>query len=158
MKIWLYVDEFSTMDRTAEDEYEEIEEFFKGQLSGRLYFKREVLPGELKNGSPDIYLWDIGGMCIVDHSGDRRIEFCRQIVEQVDDHPNTLFIPYTAMTRRDLQFALTEYLPEFACKAEEDREYPEETPRGNVWCPKKEYEGGDRYPPSLVEKLKEWFK
>lgn len=136
MIVWLYVDQFASMLTTVEEEYEGLERLFRESLDCALVFHRDKYPHELRNGCPDIYLFDIGGLCYVDHSGDRRHDFCHEVVRAVEEHPNTLFIPWTSMTRDMFRFALTEVLPEFTAVPEDDRVYGG-PPRRNIWCPKR---------------------
>lgn len=147
MRVYLYVDEFATINSSPEEEYEEIEEWFREQLpDADIKFHRKMMPHKLANASPDVYLFDIGGLCYVDHSGERRLNLCHEVLRQVEDHPSTLFIPWTSMTRDYLRYALEDMLPETAAN----------TPP-NVWCPPKvgmdlDYEARE----ALGNKLKEW--
>jgi len=135
MTIWMYVDEFSSMMSSTAKEYAEIRGCFRKWLpKHKILFCKDKRPHELANARPDIYVFDIGGLCYVDYSGNQRHNFCHEVVRQVEDHPNTLFVPWTSMTRASLRFAMTEFLPEFAGKAEDDREFSEGL-RPNVWCP-----------------------
>lgn len=137
LTIWTYVDEYSSMASTREDEYADIERYFTEWLPGvELKFKHGVAPTQLTN-HPDIYIWDIGGLCYVDHSGDQRLSMCHFLVDQLDAMPNVLFIPWSSMTRDTMAYAITEFLPEFAAKPEEERSYPEAPVRPNLWCPAK---------------------
>ena len=112
MKVWMYVDQFATLDSSQEEEYQNLEELIQTALPFKISFKRNVLPHELKNGNPDIYIFDIGGLCYIDFSGDKRIDMSKTMLEQVNDHPNTLFIPYSKMTVDYVKFAMEDFLPE----------------------------------------------
>ena len=69
-RVWLYTDEFATIGRTQEDEYKEIESRLVDLLPGlNLKFERDKRPHDLSNGSADVYVFDIGGMCYSDLSG-----------------------------------------------------------------------------------------
>jgi hypothetical protein len=151
MKIWMYVDQFATLDSSPEEEYDEIRAWIKAQLPDvKLQFKQDVDPYKLKNARCDVYLFDIGGLCYVDHSGEKRISLCHEVLRQVEDHPNTLFVPWTSMTRDYLRAALQDLLPEF--------ESSHESPKANVWCPGKKREGDwdNEARGDLAAKLKEW--
>lgn len=155
MKIWMYVDEFASMESSTEEEYAEIEAAFREWLPDvKLSFKRGASFMELRNGRPDFYVWDIGGLCYVDHSGDKRVDWCHEVVDQIESHPNTLFVPWTMMTQDYLRFAVTEFLPEFADK--EDKTYPEAPVRPNLWCPPKSNWEDERA--GLGEAVKGWAK
>jgi hypothetical protein len=154
MIIWLFTDEFATMGSTQEEEYEEIEELFRQMLPGeKLLFERNKRPSQLANGSADVYVFDIGGMCYVDHSGERRKSWCHDVLRQVEDRPNTLFVPWTSMTGDYLRYVLQEMLPEWD---DPDAELPEPKAPPNVWLPPKNV-GFDWYKlPGLEEKLQSW--
>lgn len=113
MQVWLYVDQFATIDSSSEEEYAELEELFRQTFPGHaLTFTRDMLPHMLANACPDVYLFDIGGLCYTDYSGGVRINFCKDVIAQVKDHPNTLFIPWSSMTMSYTRDAAEELLPE----------------------------------------------
>lgn len=112
MKIGLFVDPFAAIGTTQEEEYAEIEnQFREAYPDTQLIFKRDMQPYNLKNNPVDIYLFDFGGLCYVDHSGSQRMDFSRIILEQVKELPNTLFLPYSKMTRDYVNDAMDEYFP-----------------------------------------------
>jgi hypothetical protein len=159
--IWLYVDPFASMDGSPEEEYDDIERELNERLPGECVFHRNKLPHELKTGSPDVYLFDIGGMCVTDYSGTLRDNFCHTIVEQVDEKTNTLFVPYTMMTRSSFRFALSEYLPEFAVLPEEERgEHVLEEGkrlRPNLWYCDKEHEWDVSIDEQMYGEIVKWL-
>jgi hypothetical protein len=127
--VYMNVDEFTTMfgeeqaqeynekygtNLTAKDlEYQELEDKFREAFpEEEIKFYRDKLPKDLKNANPDYYIWDIGGMCVVDISGARRQLFTDDIVRQIEDHPNTWFIPNTLITCSSLRAALMDLMPE----------------------------------------------
>jgi hypothetical protein len=97
--------------RTGADmEYEEIEQLFRKSFADeQLIFHRGKLPHDLKNGAPDYYVFDIGGM---DMGGTfvRRRMFSNELARQVGEHPNTTFVPWSAFTHRYAEGALEELL------------------------------------------------
>jgi hypothetical protein len=102
------------MDSTPEEEYVEVEGLLTDWLAGRtLRFTRDVLPYRLANGVCDLYLFDMGGLCRVDFSGDRCTTLAREVLRQSRDHPSTLFVPWSTMTRDYVRLALQEALPEW---------------------------------------------
>jgi hypothetical protein len=108
----MYVDPFASMDSSPEAEYAEYEQFFRDLLPGvALQFQRDVLFTQLANGRPDVYLFDIGGMCMTDYSGQQRFNWCHEVARQVEDHPNTLFLPWSEFTIRHWGDAVKEFLP-----------------------------------------------
>lgn len=139
-RVWLYVDEFGCAGEEPEDEYTHLESFFTEQL-GKVKFKRNMLFTELRNGSPDLYVFDIGGLCYVDYSGRQRMDWCNEVLRQVADHPNTLFIPYSDMTRGYCRVAMEDLVPETLTAP-------------NVFCPKSKW---DDYETELKAKLAEWM-
>lgn len=137
MHIWMYVDQYSSWSsnnraeewnedhsdeqKTGKDlEYEEIEKLFsKAFPAEKLTFKRDVLLSELRNGNPDIYVWDIGGLCYVDQSGTQRYNWSHEVVRQIEDHPGTVFVPWSAFTQRYVRGALEDLIGEDAFEAQQ---------------------------------------
>lgn len=112
-KAYLFLDEYASMMSSQEEEYEELEKLLRETVPCEsFYFRRNVTPQELAGQSPDIYAFDIGGMCYEDHSGDRRLNWCHNVIRQVEDHPDTLFVPFSEMTSDYWKFAIEEFLPE----------------------------------------------
>lgn len=96
-------------------DYEEAEEAFRKGFPGEtILFSRDKNFYDLKNGSPDYYVFDIGGM---DYFGTRRSDFCRGVIELVADHPDTWFVPWSAFTFRYVEGALCDLLGD-DCKVE----------------------------------------
>lgn len=113
MKIGLFVDAFASIGKEQEDEYQEIEQAFRDAYpeETNLIFKRDMQPHNLKNNPVDVYLFDFGGLCYTDFSGSFRMSFASEIVKQLKDLPNTLFIPYSKMTRDYVHDAMEELFP-----------------------------------------------
>lgn len=94
----------------ADLEYEEIEQLFRKSFAAeQLAFHRGKLPHDLKNGAPDYYVFDIGGMDMGGTSARRRM-FSNELARQVREHPNTTFVPWSAFTHRYAEGALEELL------------------------------------------------
>lgn len=91
MKICALVDPIGLFDKTPEEEYKEIEKIFKEELNLKeLSFQTGVMPHQLKGMSPDIYVIDYGGMSW--GADDRVASIFREVVNQVEDKPNVLFV------------------------------------------------------------------
>lgn len=128
MTVWMFLDPFASMvaedeaktwneenpDKPPKDaqdvEYERIEATFREGFPDEkdILFSRGKGFLDLKNGCPDFYVWDIGGMCYTDYSGHGRSGFSRGVVEQLKDHPDTWFVPWSAFTFRYVEGALAE--------------------------------------------------
>lgn len=114
VKIGLHVDEFATMDSSPEEEYAEIEEAIREAVPGvDITFVRDLPPHKLSQTSVSVYVFDIGGMCRVDWNGERREELSRQVNKLADDRPNTLFVPWSSMTRNYLRSAIRMLQPQW---------------------------------------------
>lgn len=126
LTVWSFVDPYSSdadamrakewneenPDKPPKDgqemEYEEVEKYFREGFPGEeIRFSRGKLPHDLSNASPDFYVFDIGGM---DMGGTGRGRFCNEVVRQLADHPNTLFVPWSAFTHRYAEGAIQELL------------------------------------------------
>lgn len=128
MIVYMFVDETSSMHaediaadgETGQDiEYKEIEEFFRDLFPDeKLMFKRNVTFNDLSNTNPDYYVFDIGGMDIAyDTLGKRRTQWCRGVVNQIADHPNTVFVPWSQFTQGYAKNALLDLIGEEAFDA-----------------------------------------
>lgn len=97
--------------RTGADmEYEEIETLFRGGFPDeQIAFVRGKLPHDLKNGAPNYYVFDIGGMDLGGTNASRRM-FSNELARQVREHPDTTFVPWSAFTHRYTEGALEELL------------------------------------------------
>lgn len=150
----MYADEFATMGSSKEEEYKEIQSNFEEMLPGcQFTFYRDKTPFHLKNASPDVYVFDIGGLCYVDHSGERRLDLCREVLRQAEDHPRTLFVPWTSMTGDYLRTALHQLLPEWS---DPDATLPENPAPFNVWLPPQRQQFEWWTKPGLADKLRSW--
>lgn len=156
LRVWVFTDVFASMGKTQEEEYEEIQRELQELVPEiKLTFSLNKSPDQLSNASPDVYLFDIGGMCATDYGGSQRRNWCHMLMRQIDDHPNTLFIPWSSMTGDSIRSAMQEFLPEWD---DPEAELPEPPVRFNVWLPPEnerwsnvwfEYTG-------LAEKLRGW--
>lgn len=127
MTVWMFLDEYASLtagDRAREwneenpdkpprepvdVEYEDVEALLREAFAGEtILFSRGKRPHELANQAPTIYLWDIGGMdgC----TGSRRGQFSRDVIEQVAEHQDTIFIPWSSFTQRYAEGALCDLL------------------------------------------------
>jgi hypothetical protein len=154
-EVWLFVDEFASLDSTPDDEYDEIEGFLCETLRGHtLAFQRDMRPHLLANASPRVYLFDIGGMCVTDFGGGMRRNWAHTLIRQLEDHPSTLFVPWTSMTGDSLRSALQEFLPEWH---DPEAALPDPPARPNLWLPPESARFDWWKRPGLDQKLKEWF-
>lgn len=115
MRVGLFVDNFACIGKTPEEEYDEIEAAFQEELpKTKFHFVRNVQPNALSNSSFDVYLFDFGGLCYSDPSGGFRMSLAREITKQVEERPNTLFIPYSKMTRDYQKIAADDAFGDFS--------------------------------------------
>lgn len=144
LSVWLFSDEFASLSSTQEEEYDEMEKKLTELLPDvKLRFSRGKQPQDLANASPDVYVFDIGGMCYVDYGGIQRRNWCHMVLRQLEDHPNTLFIPWTSMTGDSLQWAIEDFMPEAKNAA-------------NIWLPNCGMVDWWEMP-GLQEKLRSWL-
>ena len=127
MTVWMFIDPFASgvaddkaeawnaehpegPEKSATDiEYEEIEEAFtKTFPKERILFSRGKMPRELANASPNYYVWDIGGLCYTDYSGTQRGDFSRVVIDQIKEHPDTVFVPWSRFTQQYAEGALAD--------------------------------------------------
>lgn len=127
--VWMFLDDYASMtadDRAAawneenptqkpktakEIEYEEIEKVFQDSFpDAKFLFSRDKNAFELRNGGPDYYVFDIGGLDGFTGCGGRCKRFADELVNQVKDHPDTLFVPWSAFTQRYVEGALCDML------------------------------------------------
>lgn len=99
LKVILCTDPMASLayDNDQDAEYDAIEEDMREALKGfDVRFERNVYPHDLKNNRFDIYLFDFGGML---PGCESTIEsHYRELIQQVEDHPNSLFILYSSMS------------------------------------------------------------
>lgn len=131
-------------------EYEEIEKLFRTTFPDeKIFFNRGITPHRLQNVNPDFYVWDIGGMCSVDLTGTRRTNFCRELLHQIKDHPNTYFVPWSVFTHNYIRNALTDLF-------DQDDLDPKNIPENLIILDEESRnEGLDRVP---MEKLSELYR
>ena len=129
MTVWMFLDDYASMSAVDkanewndanptqkpkepnEIEYEEIEKILTEVFAGeKILFSRGKPPNELKNGGPDYYVFDIGGLDNFTMVGGRCARFARDLVEQIADLPSTLFVPWSAFTQRYVEGALCDIL------------------------------------------------
>lgn len=128
MQVWMFVDPNSSQteeDRAeawnaanpnkpprsaVEMEYAEIMDLFARTFPAeQIEFKPDVLPHALQNAGPEFYVFDIGGMDFGGTSSRRRA-FSNALAQQVREHPDTTFVPWSAFTHRYAEGALEEML------------------------------------------------
>jgi hypothetical protein len=96
---------------TKDVEYEEIEGVFRETFPDEeLVFSRDKTAFELRNGGPDYYVFDIGGLDGFTGTGGRCKRFADELVAQIEDHPGTTFVPWSAFTQRYVEGALCDLL------------------------------------------------
>jgi hypothetical protein len=96
-------------------EYADIEKVFSDAFPEIDFsFTRGVCPPALKNGCPDYYVWDIGGMAYGDMTGVQRGNFSRMIADEIKEHPDTVFVPWSSFTHRYIEGALADLFGEDA--------------------------------------------
>ena len=130
MTVWMFLDDYASMvaddkahawneanpdkpPKAAKDiEYEEIEKLFRETYPDeKILFSREKRPFDLRNGGgPTFYVFDIGGLDGFTGMGGRCKRFADEVVNQVKDHPDTLFVPWSAFTQRYVEGALCDLL------------------------------------------------
>jgi len=101
ISVFCLVDPMGVIDTTQEEEYKEIEKTFKRKFKdiGKIVFKKNIYPGDLKNRPVDMYVFDYGGMGMMGHA-DTIHSLLRFLLEAVENKPNTLFIMWSAMSSR----------------------------------------------------------
>ncbi len=131
MIVWMFLDEYAS-SLAVEDanawndehpegppkeprdiEYEKIEKIFNEVLPNeKLLFSRNKLPSDLRNGGPAYYIFDIGGLDGFTMVGGRCNRFAKDLVEQVKEHENTIFVPWSSFTQSYVEGALCDLLGE----------------------------------------------
>ena len=98
---------------SEDEEYEEIERdlipLCKPIHENRFSFERRVFPHQLRNKRVDLYIIDFGG--VLPGCDETIVGHFRELVQQIEDKPNTLFIIWTKMTKRWYTVALQEENP-----------------------------------------------
>lgn len=127
IRVGLHVDEYATLDSSPEEEYEELEKELKEAMPEvEFNFIRDLVPTSLPHTNVDLFLFDIGGMCRGDWNGIQRGNYCDYIYRQVQDKPNTLFVPWSCMTRQSFRTTLRQMTPEWESDLEvKDIKYPD---------------------------------
>lgn len=132
MTVWMFLDPYASLLanedadewnaahpdeplKTGRDiEYEEIEETFRSSFpkEKKILFSRDKIASELKNGAPDYYVFDIGGLDGFTMVGGRCKRFADELVAQIAEHPSTLFVPWSSFTQSYIEGALCDLLGE----------------------------------------------
>ena len=121
MVVWMFVDDYSSISsqvmaerwnenhpdgpkKDAVDiDYEEIENVFRKTFRGEnIVFRRNMRPTELVGSAPDFYVFDIGGMDMGSsyyYSSGQRGVFSRYVANALNDHPDTIFVPWSSFTQ-----------------------------------------------------------
>ena len=95
--VGIFVDPIGVMDMTPEEEMDYIEMLFREDIKGfNFEFKRELTPHELSNQSVDVYVFDFGGL--LPGCDSLIVSMYRDLLKQIEDHPNTLFFIYGALS------------------------------------------------------------
>jgi hypothetical protein len=98
MKVCTFVDFMGCGDLTPEDEYLEIRKWIENLLGIPVEYETESHPAYLDNKPVDIFIMDFGGM--LPGCEDTIRSIYRELVRQVEEKPNTLFILYSAFTEQ----------------------------------------------------------
>ena len=104
----VYVDEYSMTEVTPDEEYSAIESGLRRAVKNDLDFRVRLDPYALSGLCPDIYVFDYGGASLFD--ADSAGWVMRELLRQIDDHPNTLFIIWSSYTWREYAGLLREEL------------------------------------------------
>jgi len=102
MKICAYVDFMGTTLHTPEEEYIFMKKAIMGFLDiseENLIFVKNVYPYELRNNPCDLYIFDYGG--VMPGCYDTVFSHYRELVRQIQDKPNTLFLIWSAFSARN---------------------------------------------------------
>jgi hypothetical protein len=113
MKICALVDPFGTSQQEPEDEYAEIKNDFceiLGLDPNKVTFLTDVMPHKLQGTSVDAYVIDYGGM--MPGSEDLVRSIFREVINQIEDKPNTLFIIWSKFSFDWYQELIKEESPE----------------------------------------------
>lgn len=108
--VGIYVDFMGSGDMEMKDEMEYIEMEFKDQFPDiKFLFKREMHPRDLKQTPIDLYVFDWGGVM---PGCDRLTEIIyNELVEQIGEKPNTLFVIWSAFSKRFYEDELAHTFP-----------------------------------------------
>jgi hypothetical protein len=98
MRIGMCLDFMGCGEMTQDDEYTEIEKQFCKILGKKCSFVRDMYPHLLSNDMVDIYVFDFGGM--MPGCQDTIDSHVRELIKQIEDHPNTLFVIWSDFTGR----------------------------------------------------------
>ena len=98
MKVYALVDWMGAGGLTADEEYVEIENEIKEIVGRPFVYKTEVYPYKLENDPVDIYIIDFGG--VLPGAESMVVDVYRQVLKQIEDKPNTLFVLWSTFTQR----------------------------------------------------------
>ena len=110
MKIFALVDFMGCMDMTPEEEYCYIREWFEDALETKFIFKSDKYPHDLENEKVDIYVIDFGGLLPGCDSAIASVY--RELLTQIGEKPNTLFILWSQFTFDWYKDMMTEVAPD----------------------------------------------
>lgn len=135
MKIAALVDPMGTSRQSPDEEYAEILELFAEILgidSQKIDFRKDVYPWELSNGSYDVYVMDYGGMMPGCES--TIASLFREMIRQIQEHPNTLFFIWSAFTAAYwYKLMIEEEFPEFVAQNVIMRGVDDDAAKISVW-------------------------
>lgn len=103
MKVIACVDEAGWSQQTQAEEYQEIQNTLEIILQCPIHMELDVLPHMLSNRTFAIYVFDYGGMslwCSLD-------SHYKQFFNQLQEHPNSLFIIWSSFTAEDYKNYIT---------------------------------------------------
>ena len=112
MKVCALVDPMASMSQTVEEEYQGIKDEFEDEIfpDQNIDFESKIQPHHLANKPVDFYIFDFGGMLpgaqgLIDSQ-------VREFIRQAENHPNALFILYSAFTGREYKNVMEDEFPE----------------------------------------------
>jgi len=95
--VGIFVDFMGTFDTTSDQEMDYIEMLFREDIEGfNFKFKRGVHPHQLANQPLDVYVFDFGGL--LPGCDDMMSSQYRELLKQIEDHPNTIFLIWGALS------------------------------------------------------------
>ena len=112
MKICAFVDFMGTSSMTPEEEYESIRMEFTEEIfpDTKIDFEEKVQPHHLENKPVDFYIFDFGGL--LPGCPGLITSQVTEFIKSAEDHPNALFILYSAFTGREYKNLMEDDFPE----------------------------------------------
>jgi hypothetical protein len=114
LSVWMLVDDAGTSVTTPEQEYASIEEHLRHEFANVFDFRRGKRPHDLTGRRPDLYVIDYGGLSAGCPGGAGEAitdRLMRELIRQIDDHPNTAFVLWSSFTESWYAGLMGELLP-----------------------------------------------